>query len=65
MQAWSGNTSNGSQYDQLTVCMEAARARELPMSYERDLVMLHTMQPHYDPVKQGGCTGDKYRTCHV
>jgi hypothetical protein len=33
--------------------MEAARARELPMSLERNLVMLHTMKPHYDPVKDG------------
>jgi hypothetical protein len=33
--------------------MEAARARELPMSLERNLVMLHSMKPHYDPVKEG------------
>lgn len=33
--------------------MDAARARELPMSLERNLVMLHTMKPHYDPVKEG------------
>lgn len=33
--------------------MEAARERQLPPSYERDLVMLHTMKPHFDAVKQG------------
>jgi hypothetical protein len=51
-QAWDGSSSNG-QYDSLLTCMEAARARELPMSLERNLVMLHTMKPHYDPVKDG------------
>jgi hypothetical protein len=33
--------------------MEAARERQLPPSYERDLVMLHTMKPHFDANKQG------------
>jgi membrane protein required for beta-lactamase induction len=51
-QAWNGSASNG-QYDSLLTCMEAARARELPLSFERNLVMLHSMKPHYDPVKDG------------
>ncbi|WIA33238.1 hypothetical protein OEZ86_006380 [Tetradesmus obliquus] len=51
MQAWDGSAGNG-QYDSLLTCMDAARARELPMSLERNLVMLHTMKPHYDPVKE-------------
>lgn len=43
------------QLDSLTACVEAARERQLPMAYERGLVMLHTMKPHYDEVKQGVC----------
>lgn len=54
MQAWQGGGEISGQYDSLTACMEAARERQLPLSYERDLVMLHTMQPHFDTVKQGG-----------
>jgi len=53
VQAWDGSQPGGGQFDSLTACMEAARERQLPPSYERDLVMLHTMKPHYDPVKEG------------
>lgn len=53
LQVWDGNQAMAGQFDSLTACMEAARERQLPPSYERDLVMLHTMKPHFDAARQG------------
>ncbi|KAF8067363.1 LIMR family protein [Scenedesmus sp. PABB004] len=51
--AWSGGAApTGGPLDDLSACLEAARARELPPAYERDLVMLHTMPTHFDALKQ-------------
>jgi hypothetical protein len=52
-QVWDGSQPLSGQFEDLTGCMEAARERQLPPSYERDLVMLHTMKPHFDANKQG------------
>lgn len=58
-QVWGGGRpvssgGGGGQFDSLAACLDAARERQLPMTYERDLVMLHTMNPHFDAAKQGG-----------
>lgn len=54
VQVWDGSQQHCGQFGDLMACMEAARERQLPPAYERDLVMLHTMKPHFDAVKQGG-----------
>jgi hypothetical protein len=70
MQVWDGSQQHCGQFGDLTACMEAARERQLPPVYERDLVMLHTMKPHFDAVKQGeplaavsGCGEDQQNRC--
>lgn len=57
LQVWDGNQQVLGQFDSLAACMDAARERQLPLAYERDLVMLHTITPHYDAVKQGEAVG--------
>lgn len=59
LQIWSSGAATGSQYDDLGACLEAARHKELPMDLERDLMMLHTIKPHYDLVKKGWWSGLK------
>lgn len=54
MQVWDGSQQHCGKFCDLMACMEAAIERQLPPAYERDLVMLHTMKPHFDAVKQGG-----------
>jgi len=55
LQAWNGSTSTAPDVGSLASCLEAARGRCLPPATERELVMLHTIQPHWDPAKHGKC----------